>query len=105
MTLHLDPVTRWVCPNCPEEVVTRKGETNRFHNCAAMKGLTSPMVPEGTRCEIRAHEREDYVGKETVTKDGDGRPVMAIETIRDDGNDLVMFAPCATTKLFAERVN
>jgi hypothetical protein len=44
---------------------------------------------------VEAVEREDYVGKEVVTTDGEGRPVMAVETTRDDGNDVAVFAPCA----------
>ena len=95
---HINPVTIWTCPNCPVQARTTKGETNRFHYCAAMKGLTTPMVPQGTRCAIVAREREDYVGREMVTTNDEGRPIMAIETIRADGNDVVVFAPCATTR-------
>jgi hypothetical protein len=57
------------------------------------------MIPAGTDCAVRAVEREDYVGKERyVPMDGEGRPTMAVETIRPDGsNDLAVLAPCATT--------
>jgi hypothetical protein len=44
---------------------------------------------------VKAVEREDYVGDEIVTTDGDNTPIMAVETIRDDGNDVAVFAPCA----------
>lgn len=91
-------ITIWVCPNCHIQARTTNGEDNRWHRCAGVKGLVAPMVPEGTSCQIIAREREDYVGREVVTKDGDGRVIMAIETIRDDGNDVVVLAPCATTR-------
>lgn len=54
------------------------------------------MVPDGTTCKVEAVERDDYVGSEQVTVDGDGRPVMAVVTTRDDGQDCTVFAPCAT---------
>jgi hypothetical protein len=79
-----------------KEVTHEAQPHTRFHACRGLKGLTAPMVPEGTRCEVKAVEREDYVGKEIVTVDGDNRPVMAVETVRDDGNDVAVFAPCAT---------
>lgn len=60
-----------------------------------MAGLTAPMVPEGVRCKVEAVEREDWVGRELVQVDGNGRPVMALVTTRDDGNDCTVYAPCA----------
>lgn len=84
---------RWECPNCVETAVTT-GEANRFHTCRGLAGLTAPMVPAGTRCKVEAHEREDYVGREDVQYDGEGRPVMNVITTRDDGsNDCAVFAP------------
>lgn len=53
------------------------------------------MVQAGTRCKVEAKEREDYVNSEEVTYDGEGRPVSAVETTREDGNDVAVFAPCA----------
>lgn len=95
----LQPRQEWVCPNCNAQSVTHEAEPHtRMHTCPGLRGLTAPMVPAGQRCEVRAVEREDYVGKESVTLDGDGRAVMAVETVRDDGNDIAVFAPCATTQ-------
>lgn len=99
MSVLLAPTQWWECPNCDLTEVTHlpaDAVASRFHTCRGLRGLTAPMVPAGTRCKVEAVEREDYVGKETVTVDGDGRPVMAIETIRDDGTDRAVFAPCAT---------
>jgi hypothetical protein len=53
------------------------------------------MVPAGTRCKVEALERDDYIAGDHVTYDGEGRPVMAVETTRDDGTDRAVFAPCA----------
>lgn len=91
----LQPEQRWECPNCMAKEVTHEAQPHsRFHACRGLKGLTAPMVPAGTHCKVEAVEREDYVGKEEVTVDGEGRPVMAIETTREDGNDVAVFAPC-----------
>jgi hypothetical protein len=92
----LAPERRWSCPNCDLEEVTHEAKPHsRFHSCRGLKGLTAPMVPAGTRCKVEAVERGDWVGTEDVTYDGDGRPVMAVVTTRDHGQDTAVFAPCA----------
>lgn len=88
----------WVCPNCPAEVRT-VGAPNRFHNCPGLRGFLAPMVLDGIRCKVVAEEREDYVGKEIVRTDDKGRPVMAVRTVRDDGDDLVVYAPTAVARI------
>lgn len=87
----------WSCPNCPATAVT-EGQPNRFHHCPGLKGLTAPMVRDGVRCKVVAEERQDYVGREDVRLDGEGRPVMAVRTVRDDGEDLAVFAPTARVR-------
>jgi hypothetical protein len=90
----LRPEQRWECPNCNLKEVTHESEPHsRFHSCRGLRGLTAPMVPEGTRCKVEAVEREDYVGKEQVQVDGYGRPVMSVVTTRDDGQDCAVLAP------------
>jgi hypothetical protein len=90
----------WECPNCTLTDVTYEAQPHtRFHPCAGLKGLTAPMVPAGTRCKVEAVEREDWVGSEMVQVDGEGRPIMRVETTREDGNDVAVLAPCATAKL------
>lgn len=90
----------WTCPNCTATDVTYQQEPHtRFHACRGLRGLTAPMVPAGTSCKVEAVEREDYVGRELVQTDAEGRPVMRVETTRDDGNDVAVFAPCATANL------
>jgi hypothetical protein len=96
-TLLSPPEHRWECPNCPATDVTHEVQPHtRFHACRGLRGLTAPMVPAGTRCKVEAIDREDYVGRELVQVDGDGRPVMAVRTTRDDGMDCAVLAPCAT---------
>lgn len=95
VTLAVD--RHWECPNCNLKQVTREAQPHtRFHSCPGLRGLTAPMVPAGTRCKVEAVERGDYVGREQVQTDGEGRPVMNVTTTRDDGIDVAVFAPCAT---------
>jgi hypothetical protein len=56
-------------------------------------------VEAGVRAEHRTVEREDWVGGELVQTDEDGRPVMAVVTVRDDGQDCTIFAPTATATI------
>lgn len=87
---------RWECPNCTLTQVTHEPKPHtRFHACRGLRGLTAPMVPAGTRCKVEARDREDYVGKEHVQTDGEGRPVMSVVTTRDDGQDCAVLAPMA----------
>lgn len=96
----LNPQQRWECPNCDAELVVKSAKVHSpFHPCRGLKGIEAPMVPAGTRCKVEAVEREDYVGKEIVTLNGEGRPIMRVETTREDGNDVAVFAPCATTSV------
>lgn len=100
MTPLLVRENRWACPNCDLRDVTREHRPHtRFHVCRGLRGLTAPMVPAGTRCKVEAVERGDWVGKERVQTDGEGRPVMAVVTTRDDGQDCTVLAPCATASV------
>jgi hypothetical protein len=56
------------------------------------------MLPAGTAARVERRDRDDYVGKEKVQTDGNGRPVMSIVTTRDNGQDVVVFAPLARGK-------
>lgn len=96
----LQPEQRWECPNCDLIDVTHEAQPHsRMHPCPGVRGLTAPMVPEGTKCKVVAEVREDYVGKELVTCDEEKKPIAAINITRDEGNDVFVFAPCATGKV------
>lgn len=87
---------RWECPNCTTCAVSTEAQPHTpYHPCRGLRGLLAPLVPAGTRCEVRAVEREDWVGKEAAQTDGEGRPVMSVVTIRDDGTDCAVYAPTA----------
>jgi len=60
--------------------------------------MTAPYAAEGVRCKVEAVEREDYIQGEVVQVNADGRPVMAIITTREDGNDCAVLAPTATAR-------
>jgi hypothetical protein len=98
--VHLRAEQRWVCPNCTATDVTHESKPHtRFHSCRGLKGLTAPLVPDGTDCVVEAVERDDYVGKELVQSNGEGRPISAVVTRYADGsNDCAVLAPCATVK-------
>jgi len=97
MVLLDAPQRRWACPNCDLTDVTHETQPHtRFHACRGLRGLTAPMVEAGIKAKVETQEREDYIGTDLVQTDGEGRPVMAITTTRDDGQDCTVFAPCAT---------
>lgn len=94
------PVHRWECHHCSFRDTTRgAGPHTRMHPCSGLGGLTTPMVPEGSGARVVANEREDYVGREDVQRSADGRVLSSISTEYPDGrNDLVVFAPTASTR-------
>jgi hypothetical protein len=59
----------------------------------------APLVKEGTKVKIETVERQDYVRRELVQTDANGRPVMAVVTTREDGQDCTVYAPTS----YAER--
>lgn len=86
----------WVCPNCPATAITRERRPHtHFHTCAGLKGITAPFVVDGVRCKVEAIERGDYLGRDIPQRDGDGRPIMAVITTRDDGQDCAVLAATA----------
>lgn len=99
------PAQHWECPNCEHVAVSRRvavgpGEsTTEFHHCRGMAGMWAPMVPEGTKAKSVAVEREDYIGGDDVRTDGEGRPVMAVSIVRDEGEDRAVYAPCVNARL------
>lgn len=105
MTVLLTPIHDWYCPNCGKTDQTQELQPHsRFHTCPKLRGLTAPMLPAGTSAKVEAVERADYVGSEKVTTDENGRPVMAVVTTRDNGQDRAVFAPLAQTAASTERV-
>lgn len=87
---------RWECPNCTVTAASGRAAPP-FHPCRGLRGLAAPMTREGTRARVRSVDRDDYVAGELVQTDGNGRPVMAVVTDRDDGMDCAVLAPTAQT--------
>jgi hypothetical protein len=93
-------VQRWHCPACGLTDVTREFRPHtRFHSCTSLRGLTAPMLEAETKAKMEVKEREDYVGTDDVAVDQNGRPVMSIVVTRDDGQDVVVFAPTARARV------
>lgn len=90
----------WHCPQCSSAARTFDSKIP-WHRCAGLAGLVAPLIDVGTRGESKAIERGDYINGEAVQLDANGRPVMAIVTTRDDGQDCTIFAPCASLGLEA----
>lgn len=85
----------WYCPRCAAAARTVDAKVP-WHNCSGLAGLTVALVPEGVSAKVEAVERQDYINGDVVRFDGNGRPVMAVVTTRDDGNDVAVYAPAAT---------
>lgn len=91
----------WYCPECTESALTFDDKIP-MHRCHRLSGLMTPLVPADVRAKHERVEREDYIGKELVQMDGDGRPVMAVVTTRDDGQDCTVYAPTASMGIEGE---
>ena len=93
-------IRSWHCPACKQTDTTNDdGTGTRFHACARMRGLSVPFVLAGVSAKLVLNEREDYVGRDKVQLDPERRrPIMNITTVRDDGQDVVVFAPTATAR-------
>lgn len=93
----LRPEQRWECPSCDFTDVTHEAQPHtRMHACKGQRLLTLPMVPAGTKAKHVVNDREDYVGRELVQCDAEGKPVMSVNTVRDDGEDCTVYAPTAS---------
>lgn len=91
------------CSSCGKRVKTNDTYVApRLHPCPALNGLLADLTLCNTRGDLDVKvkhvpiAREDYVGDELVRRDDNGRPWMAMDTLRADGsNDRLAFAPTA----------
>jgi hypothetical protein len=92
----------YYCPQCGfEDVTTDRPDPrkHRTHVCPRLRFLSVPLVRKGTPAKIELLERQDYVGTDHVALDPErGRPIQAVITTRDDGQDTAVYAPTATSK-------
>lgn len=100
-TLLRPQATRWVCDLCSGTSRTTEPRVHsRMHSCPALGGLTAPMrVDDGRPAKTVVTEREDYIGDETVQRDGNGRPVMNVMIESDAGQHLAVYAPTAVGRV------
>lgn len=93
--------TYWYCPNkCGKEDITFEVRPHiRFHACPKLGMVQAPLVPQGTKAKVIAVEREDYVGRDDAQYDDRGRAIMAVVTVRDDGQDVAVLAPTARARV------
>jgi len=93
-------IRHWKCVECKKTDVTNDdGRGTRYHRCPKMRGINVPFLPDGTKAKLVLREREDYIGGELVQLDPEhGRPVASLTTIRDNGQDVIVYAPTATAK-------
>jgi hypothetical protein len=69
-----------------------------------MSGILAPLLPardvDGRQAQVVAVVREDYVGRDIVEYDENGRPISAVETQYSDGRtDLAVHAPCINVEV------
>ena len=97
MTIALvTPTHDWYCPNCGRRDQTAELRPHsRFHTCPRLGMISAPMLPVGTKAKVERIERQDYTNGDKVQTDENGRPVMAVQTTRDEGTDVMVFAPVA----------
>lgn len=91
--LELKP-TEWHCPSCGLRTTSATRDTV-FHQCGALAGLNAPMLPFGVEGKHVVNQREDYEGSDMAQRDANGRVVMSIQTVRDEGEDCTVLAPTA----------
>lgn len=85
----------WVCPSCDAAARTVDAKIP-MHHCKGLAGLMAPLVVEGEKAKHTAVERGDWVGRESVQYDDNGRPMMAVRTETEDSLSSTVFAPTAT---------
>ena len=101
MTPLLNLEQRWECPHCTQGALTRGPRPQTpFHACKGLKGLSAPLISEGSGARVFTVEREDYIGADVVQLDGERRPVMSVVTERPDGsNDTAVLALVASASV------
>lgn len=101
MTLVLEaPIREWYCPNCGKTDQTREYQPHtRYHTCPKLRYLSAPLLEAKVKAKVVLTERQDYVGKDVPQYDPEmGRPIQNITTVRDDGQDAMVFAGLATNR-------
>jgi hypothetical protein len=104
MLALLHPERHYQCPECGQRQVKRgpipDGSVESvFHRCPKLAGVLAPIPQAGIRCTLQVVEREDYLHGDLPQTDGNGKVVMAVRTLRDDGEDCAVLAPTAVGRI------
>lgn len=94
MNLYVD----WECPSCGKEARVGAEYGQVVHQCPKLGGLTTPYVRKGVKAKHELVMRQDYANGDLIPRDDQGRAVMAINTIRDNGQDATVFASTIVVK-------
>lgn len=94
LALHRD----WVCAKGCGSYARTFDSALPHHPCKEMAGLMVPLILAGTKAKVEAVPRGDYVGKEMVQRDADGKVWMSTVVTRDEGQDCTVYAPTALGK-------
>lgn len=98
--VRIDYTKHWECPRCPQQHITNRPDIHTpMHHCVGMRGVLVPFVQAGVKADFRINDRQDYLGSDTVHTDRDGNVVMSVTTLREDGEDCVVHAPCVNIHL------
>jgi hypothetical protein len=92
----IDMDRNWQCNACGRLHVTKassEGVQTPMHQCVGLAGTWVPFVPANSNAVVKVEERQDYIGTDTVFHDANGRPIMAVYTEREDGQDCHILAP------------
>lgn len=92
VALHKD----WMCAKGCGSHARTYDDKLPHHRCREMAGLMVALIPVGARAKVEAVPRGDYVGRDLVQRDAEGRVWMSTVVTRDDGQDTTVYAPCAT---------
>lgn len=90
-----------VCTKCDTRAFLRSSAgpdtkfEGQFHECPGVFGMLAPLMPEGVKHKVEVFEPEEYVSGEMAQFGDHGRPLMALETTREDGTDRIVYAPTA----------
>lgn len=84
------------CSRCDQTAaIPDAASGSPMHTCPGLSGMTAPLAPAGASSDARLIAREDYVGREDVQRDDEGRVWMAVKVTTDDAEHVAVYAPTA----------
>ena len=98
MPVLIAAIEDWRCPNChvTDRTLGLPPNAARMHTCAGLHDLSAPLVRAGVSCKVIAEEREDYLNGDHQATGSDGKAYMAVRTVYDEHDDVIVNAGLAT---------